>query len=72
MTTEMTRETDDRLRTRARRLVHTFLANDNGATAIEYALIASGIGGAIIVIADSVGDAVVGKFQIVRNALFPS
>ena len=32
----------------ARRVVGRFLADERGATAIEYALLASGIGGAII------------------------
>jgi pilus assembly protein Flp/PilA len=46
-----------------------FLSDDRGATAIEYALIASGIAGAIIAVVMSVGTSVNGMYTSVSNSL---
>jgi pilus assembly protein Flp/PilA len=46
-----------------------FLADEAGATAIEYALIASGIAGAILAVVSNLGSAVVTKWTSVRDAL---
>jgi len=51
------------------RRVRDFLRDDNGATAIEYALIASGIAGAIIVVVLSVGTSVNAMYQSVATGL---
>jgi pilus assembly protein Flp/PilA len=45
-----------------------FLADESGATAIEYALIASGIAGAIITVVTGMGTALQGKYQSVLDA----
>jgi pilus assembly protein Flp/PilA len=46
-----------------------FLHDDGGATAIEYALIASGVAGAIIAVVMSLGTAVQTKYQSVNDAM---
>jgi len=46
-----------------------FLHNDSGATAIEYALIASGIAGAIIIVVLSLGTSVQNMYTSVSSAL---
>jgi pilus assembly protein Flp/PilA len=46
-----------------------FLRDDGGATAIEYALIASGVAGAIIAVVMSLGTAVQNKYQSVNDAM---
>jgi pilus assembly protein Flp/PilA len=46
-----------------------FLADEGGATAIEYALIASGIAGAILAVVSNLGSTVVSKWTSVRDAL---
>lgn len=46
-----------------------FLSDDGGATAIEYALIASGIAGAIIVVVLTLGTSVQNMYQSVDTAL---
>jgi pilus assembly protein Flp/PilA len=46
-----------------------FLANEDGATAIEYALIASGIAGAILAVVSNLGSAVTNMWTSVRDAL---
>jgi pilus assembly protein Flp/PilA len=51
------------------RSLHDFLRNDSGATAIEYALIASGVAGAIIVVVLALGTSVQGMFQSVSTGL---
>ena len=53
----MTRKPDSLLDTR--RAAGRFLADERGATAIEYALIASGIGAAIVSIVFGLGNTVV-------------
>lgn len=49
--------------------VSRFLADENGATAIEYALIASLIAITIIAGAKSVGDAINAKFDDITTSL---
>ena len=50
--------------------IRTFLADESATTAIEYALIASGIAGAIIrVVFGQLGGAVTNMFTNVKNAL---
>lgn len=44
------------------KLIHAFIASQSGATAIEYSLIAAGIGLAIITAVQSVGVEVQGPF----------
>jgi pilus assembly protein Flp/PilA len=46
-----------------------FLANESGATAIEYALIASGVAGAIVVTITALGGSVAKMWTSVRTAL---
>ncbi|HEY7764525.1 MAG TPA: Flp family type IVb pilin [Aestuariivirgaceae bacterium] len=46
-----------------------FLKDESGVTAIEYGLIAAGIGVAIVVIVFEVGTALTGIFQEVENKL---
>jgi pilus assembly protein Flp/PilA len=46
-----------------------FLRDDGGATAIEYALIASGIAAAIIAVVLAVGTSVNGMYQNVSTSL---
>jgi pilus assembly protein Flp/PilA len=46
-----------------------FLRDDSGATAIEYAIIASGIAAAIIVSVMSLGSALQTKYQSVSTSL---
>ena len=51
------------------RRLRDFLRDDSGATAIEYALIASGIAGAIIIVVFSLGTSVQNMYISVSNAL---
>jgi pilus assembly protein Flp/PilA len=46
-----------------------FLRDDSGATAIEYALIASGIAAAIIAVVSGLGTTLQTKYQGVSDAL---
>jgi pilus assembly protein Flp/PilA len=50
------------------RAVRNFAADKRGATAIEYAIIASGIAGAIIVVVGTLGTAVSDMWTAVKNA----
>jgi len=52
-----------------RRLVLAFCADDAGATAIEYALIASGIALAIIVAVNGVGTTLNANFTALNTSL---
>jgi pilus assembly protein Flp/PilA len=54
---------------KAMRLLRHFVKNESGATAIEYALIASGIAMAIIVVVKGVGTNLNATFTTVQNAL---
>jgi pilus assembly protein Flp/PilA len=47
----------------------SFLQNEAGVTAIEYGLIAAGIGVAIVVIVGQVGDQLIDLFTSVKNNL---
>src|SRR3954468_23515166 len=51
------------------RLIARFFADESGATAIEYCLIASGIALAIIVSVQSIGPTLSGKFTAVNSSL---
>jgi pilus assembly protein Flp/PilA len=51
------------------RSVYEYLRDDGGTTAIEYALIASGIAGAIIAIVLTTGTAVKTNYQSVNDAM---
>ena len=52
-----------------RRLISKFLADESGATAIEYCLIACGIALAIIVSVQSIGPTLSTKFTAVNTSL---
>lgn len=52
--------------------VKRFFANDKGATAIEYGLIAGGIAIVIIVAVGLAGDALVAMFETIASALTPA
>jgi pilus assembly protein Flp/PilA len=47
----------------------SFLQDEAGVTAIEYGLIAAGIGVAIVLIVNQVGDALITLFTSVKNNL---
>jgi pilus assembly protein Flp/PilA len=46
-----------------------FMKDESGATAIEYALIAAGIGIAIITAVNALGTAISSKFDTIKNSL---
>jgi pilus assembly protein Flp/PilA len=52
-----------------RHLLRRFLKDESGATAIEYGLIAAGIGIAVITLAGQVGDEVKLLFERLRDSL---
>jgi pilus assembly protein Flp/PilA len=52
-----------------RRLFHRFLADESGATAIEYGLIAAGISLAIILAVNGLGTNLNTKFSSVNTAI---
>jgi pilus assembly protein Flp/PilA len=52
-----------------RKLVSRFLADQSGATAIEYCLIACGISIVILVAVNSMGTTVNGKFTSINSSL---
>jgi pilus assembly protein Flp/PilA len=52
-----------------RHLLRRFLKDESGATAIEYGLIAAGIGIAVITLAGEVGDEVKLLFERLRDSL---
>jgi pilus assembly protein Flp/PilA len=52
-----------------RKLIALFLKNESAATAIEYALIAAGIAGAIIVAVQSIGPTLNNTFTSVNTQL---
>jgi pilus assembly protein Flp/PilA len=54
---------------RMRRLVSEFCADQSGATAIEYCLIATGIAFAIIAAVQGIGPTLSTKFTAVNNSL---
>ena len=50
-------------------LFRQFLADESGATAIEYALIAAGIALAIIAAVNSLGTKISGRFSAISTSL---
>jgi pilus assembly protein Flp/PilA len=56
-------------RSQTMRSLRDFLSNDSGATAIEYAMIASGVAGAIIVVVMGLGTTLQAKYQSISDAL---
>jgi pilus assembly protein Flp/PilA len=52
-----------------RKLISRFLADQSGATAIEYCLIACGISIVILVAVNSMGTTVNGKFTSINSSL---
>ena len=52
-----------------RKLFFDFLSDQSGATAIEYALIAAGIGIAIITAVNALGTEISSKFDSIKNSL---
>jgi pilus assembly protein Flp/PilA len=52
-----------------RRLISEFLTDETGATAIEYSLLAAGIGVAIITAVNGLGTAVNGTFNTISTAI---
>jgi pilus assembly protein Flp/PilA len=50
------------------RTVRNFIADESGTTAIEYAIIASGIAGAIIVTVGTLGSSVSNMWTTVKDA----
>ena len=50
-------------------MLKRFLKNEDGATAIEYGLIAAGISVAIIAVVQGLGTKLVSTFTTVQNAL---
>jgi pilus assembly protein Flp/PilA len=50
------------------RSLRDFVRDDGGATAIEYALIASGVAAAIVAVIMTMGTSVQGMYQSVANA----
>jgi pilus assembly protein Flp/PilA len=52
-----------------RRLIKTFLRDETGATAIEYALIAAGISLAIIVAVQGLGTTLNGRYAAINTSL---
>jgi pilus assembly protein Flp/PilA len=53
-------------------ILKTFFADESGATAIEYGLIAAGIALAIITAVNGVGSSLSDKFAAVSTALKPA
>jgi pilus assembly protein Flp/PilA len=49
--------------------IRRFLADESGATAIEYGLIAAGIAVVIITVVNGIGTKLVTKFGVVSTAL---
>jgi pilus assembly protein Flp/PilA len=52
-----------------KKLLQDFLADESGATAIEYGLIAAGISLAIIAIVNGLGARINTKFTAINNSL---
>jgi pilus assembly protein Flp/PilA len=50
-------------------LIARFIRDESGATAIEYALIAAGIGIAILTAVNALGTAISSSFDNIRTAL---
>ena len=52
-----------------RRLINRFLADQSGATAIEYCLIAAGLSIVIVVVVNGIGTTLNGKYASVNNSI---
>ena len=52
----------------ARRALRRFSADDNGATSVEYAIIASGIGVAVVTVVFALGSSVKNMFTTISSA----
>ena len=52
-----------------RKLISSFLADQSGATAIEYCLIAAGISIVIVVAVNGIGTTVNGKFTSINSSI---
>ncbi len=52
-----------------KQMIAKFLANENGATAIEYGLIAAGISIAIVAIVNGLGSNLNTKFSTINSSL---
>jgi len=50
-------------------IIQRFIRDESGATAIEYALIAAGIGIAIIASVNALGTAISSKFNFIKGKL---
>ena len=53
----------------AMRGLRDFVRDESGATAIEYAMIAAGIAGAIIAVVTGLGTAMHAKYQSISNSM---
>lgn len=53
----------------ANKQIAAFIRDESGATAIEYALIAAGIGLAIITAVNALGTEISSKFDAIKNSL---
>jgi pilus assembly protein Flp/PilA len=51
------------------RSLRDFFRDDSGATAIEYAMIASGVAGAIIAVVMGLGTAMQAKYQSISDSM---
>ncbi len=52
-----------------KQMIANFLADENGATAIEYGLIAAGISLAIIAVVNGIGSNLNDKFSTINSSL---
>jgi pilus assembly protein Flp/PilA len=57
---------EDAMQTNTTKL-RRFLRNEDGATAIEYALLASGVAGVIVAVVTAMGTSVQGMYQSVSD-----
>jgi pilus assembly protein Flp/PilA len=53
----------------ATRSLRDFVRNESGATAIEYAMIAAGIAGAIIAVVTGLGTVMQNKYQSIADSM---
>jgi pilus assembly protein Flp/PilA len=53
----------------AMRSLRDFVCDESGATAIEYAMIAAGIAGAIIAVVTGLGTVMQGKYQSISDSM---
>ncbi len=55
-----------------RSLISGFVNDDSGVTAIEYGLIAAGVGLAVLAVAGPLGDAIKAVFETITTKLKPA